>query len=141
MASPKPLSDTNQPIDLIGLPTTGSITLTPPAWEKLVGWGGVKVRHWNRCGRVLPTPGGGLGCPHWVSCRFHFFMFFILSPFLIYFFFSSSLVCLLLNTTVSVIASDLPFKGVNVRFTTVSFNIIFLWKEYLGFISTNRKNT
>ena len=37
LASPKPLSDTNQPMDLIGLPTTRSISLTPPAWEKLVG--------------------------------------------------------------------------------------------------------
>ena len=37
LASPKPLWDTNQPMDLIGLLTTGSITLTPPAGEKLVG--------------------------------------------------------------------------------------------------------
>ena len=55
---------TNQPIELIGLPTTGSISLAPPAGDKLYS-GGLKVQHWNGVQMVLPSPGGGLGGPHW----------------------------------------------------------------------------
>ena len=49
-------------MDLIGLPTTGSISLTAPAGEKL---GGLNVRYFNRWGMMLPTPGVGMGGPHW----------------------------------------------------------------------------
>ena len=54
--------DTNQPIDLIGLPTTG-ISHWLLSWGQASG--GLKVQHWNGVQMVLPSPGGGLGGPHW----------------------------------------------------------------------------
>ena len=60
------MSDTNHPMDSIGLPATGSNSLTPPAGEKLVG---VK-------GPALGT-GGGWSFPHLATVwGVHFLMFF-----------------------------------------------------------------